>query len=101
MEEVYYGEYQENQGIMEVTLPDCLLGPTQISNPGDNFLLAGDAWHLYAEQMNGLPESLPTDMVSTGEAIDALTIAHKTGQWQSIDAIEINYLRKKDAWQRS
>lgn len=100
MDEVYYAEYHEQHGVMQVTSEDSLVSPTAITYPGAKYQMAGDAWSLYKELIKSMPESVSENIISTGEAIDVLTIAGKDAKWQAIDAVSINYLRKKDAWQR-
>ena len=101
MDEIYYGEYQEKQGIMQATMPDALVAPANIGSPDSPFQLAGEGWHLYADEIKSRPDLPPAGLLTTGEAIDVLAIATALDTWQPIDAIEINYLRKKDAWQKA
>jgi tRNA threonylcarbamoyladenosine biosynthesis protein TsaB len=105
MQQIYYGTYQlatvsPDQKIMMPIQPDCLLEPSQLPAIKPNETLAGDAWAVYTAEIFGTDHIKTNDFLITADAIDVLNLAIKLDDWQSIDQIQINYLRDKDAWQK-
>lgn len=100
MEEVYYAEYRLQGQIMQEVTADSLQSPKDLYSPPQDVALAGDGWNVYATEIGG-NLAKQADIIATAEARDLITIAQADEQWFSIEEVQLNYLRKKDAWQSS
>jgi tRNA threonylcarbamoyladenosine biosynthesis protein TsaB len=96
MQQIYYAHYAMKKGIMEANYQDCLIAPNEVPKPIEPMNLVGDAWEVYAEQLQQTAYH-----ILYPSAEDALTIAAHKDAWQPVSAIDVNYLRTKSAWQKN
>lgn len=100
MGEIYWGAYEERQGIMQPLQPDQLSAPPAIQLPGQAaWKLVGNAWQVYRAD---LPEVLQQDieLLHPNAAAVATLAAHYFALGQALppERIEPKYLRQRVAF---
>lgn len=101
MQEVYYGIYAAQKGVMHAVEADSLCQPDVIAIPQGKWLAVGSAWDVYGELREKIINSHAIESTLVSQARDVLTLAEFALQnKQVVTAQELTpfYLRTKSAW---
>ena len=101
MGELYFAHYRINdKKMMSLANQEQLISPESIDLPGGKCDLIGDGWEYYYDTCDS-PKNKQNKFLSCyPEASDLITLAKGQSELlhSTADTIELNYLRRKDAW---